>query len=83
MNSRQYCSSWPKWLGWYSLPGAPSRHKPSPLTRLWLLAFMASLSACQAPVHCRPNAQMIDRQARSVIDPGNYLYGIKCQEVLK
>jgi hypothetical protein len=82
MNSRQYCSSWPKWRGWCSPPGARSRRKRSLLIRPLLLASMASLSGCQAPIQCQSMARPISL-GHLDINPGSYLYGIKCQEVLK
>lgn len=36
----------------------------------------------RAPVKCQPTARPIS-QGHLDISPGNYLYGIKCQEVLQ
>ena len=35
----------------------------------------------RAPVKCEPTAKPISQQG--LLDTSNYLYGIKCQEVLK
>lgn len=78
--SRRFCCKWLNSVDWWSRPGArsPARRR---LIRPLLLGFMASLSACQAPIHCQPTARPINSQAPLDID--SYLYGIKCQEVLK
>ena len=80
MNSRKFCSKLRNWPDWLLPPGAPRRASLGLLILLWWLALAASLSGCQAPIHCQPTARIINLPVLSVTD---FVYGLKCQEVLK
>lgn len=47
---------------------------------LLILPLLPQGCVIQAPLRCRPNAAMVGRSALSATD---YMYGIKCQEILK
>ncbi len=83
MSFLRYCLNSPKWLASFWPHGELRHLKLLPLILLSWLVLVASLCACQAPIRCRPNAQMIEKQARLATNGYMYMYGIKCKETLK